>query len=117
MTVNEYIERLSVATDAAMNCCVMSSNSSCKCCPLQKAEGKSCPMAQLIDVKKSLQYAVKHNVHGITGETPVEDPMVTLFIKRAVVLGYSVYTLRSCDDNYIKTRNLLKVTLDNECDL
>ena len=118
MTVSEYIDKLSSAINRTMDCCILDGDdtSNCKHCPLQKAEGKSCPMSQLIDVSMSLKYAVKHNVHGITGETPVDDPMVTLFIKRAVVLGYSVYTLRRCDEDYIKQRNLLTVSLTSEND-
>ena len=116
MTVSEYIDKLSAAINQTMDCCILGGDdtSSCKHCPLQKAEGKSCPMSQLIDVSMSLKYAVKHNVHGITGETESSDPMVILFIKRAVILGYSVYTLRACDDEYIKLRNLLPVPLTDD---
>ena len=117
MTVNEYIYKLNDTLTLASKLCILGEQESkgvvgnCNCCPMRKAEGKSCPVCQMIDIKRALKYAVENNVHGITGETESSDPMVILFIKRAVILGYSVYTLRACDDEYIKLRNLLPVPL------
>ena len=117
MTVNEYIYKLNDTLTIASKLCALGEHkpdgttSDCNCCPMRKAEGKSCPVCQMIDIKRALQYAVDNNVHGITGETESSDPMVILFIKRAVILGYSVYTLRACDDEYIKLRNLLPVPI------
>lgn len=115
MTVKEYIELLHETTKVATDLCVMGlkvgydKKLSCEHCPMHKAEGKSCIVSQLIDVKRTLLYAVDNGVHGITGDTPIHDPLVVILIKRAVVLGYSVYTLRACDDRYIEYKNLLKI--------
>ena len=117
MTVNDYICKLNDTLTLASKLCTLGeqkpdgTNGDCISCPMRKAEGKSCPVCQMIDIKRALRYAVENNVHGITGETESSDPMVILFIKRAVILGYSVYTLRACDEEYIKLRNLLPVPL------
>lgn len=115
MTVKEYIDELSATTKVATNLCVMGAKTedgkrlNCAHCPMQKAEGKSCTVTQLIDIKRTLQYAVDNSIHGITEETAIHDPMVVILIKRAVILGYSVYTLRECDDSYVQYKNLLKI--------
>lgn len=115
MTVNDYICKLNdTLTFASKLCTLGETNGGCLSCPMRKAEGKSCPVCQMIDIKRALRYAVDNNVHGITGETESSDPMVILFIKRAVILGYSVYTLRACDEEYIKLRNLLPVPLTDD---
>ena len=117
MTVNKYICNLNETLTFASKLCTLGETKfdgtigDCISCPMRKAEGKSCPVCQMIDIKRALKYAVENNVHGITGETESSDPMVILFIKRAVILGYSVYTLRACDDEYIKLRNLLPVPI------
>ena len=49
-----------------------------------------------------------------TLNTPIDDPMVILLMKRAVILNYSVFTLRYCDDEYIKLRNLLPIELTTD---
>ena len=113
MTVGNYIAELNTAIGNLYHACPSSSELvSCSKCPMQKAEGKACPVMQIMDVQKSLKYAVEKGIHGITEDTMLDDAMVVLFIKRAVVRDYSVYTLRSCDSNYVKYRNLL--TIPNE---
>lgn len=115
MNVGKYIEHLETASNILMGGCLLNTTTSdgkafsCARCPMQKAEGKACPVQQVNDIKRTLTYAVSHGVHGITSETRIDDPMVVLLIKRAVILGYSVYTLRYCDDGYIKLRNLLPI--------
>ena len=115
MNVGKYIEHLETASNILMEGCLLNTTTSdgrafsCARCPMQKAEGKACPVQQVSDIKRTLMHAVSHGVHGITSTTPIDDPMVVLLIKRAVVLGYSVYTLRYCDDGYIKLRNLLPI--------
>lgn len=114
MTVGEYIEQLNSTTKHVTDLCIAGrvvegKTLSCAHCPMQKAEGKSCVVTQLLDIKRTLRYAVDNSVHGITGDTPVHDPLVVILIKRAVIMGYSVYTLRACDADYIKLRNLLPI--------
>ena len=115
MTVKEYIDELTSATKVATNLCVMGDKTddgkrlTCAHCPMHKSEGKSCTVTQLIDIKRALQYAVDNGTHGITEDTAIHDHMVVILIKRAVILGYSVYTLRACDDEYVKYKNLLKI--------
>ena len=114
-TVEEYIEKLDEVTNKALELCPLAEIDSdgmrfnCNHCPMHKAEGKVCPIYQITDIQKALQYAVAHNIQGITGDMYIDDPMVILFIKRAVILGNSVYTLRPCDDEYIRLRNLLPI--------
>ena len=108
-TVGEYIQLLEHSLDTMIDLCLPHVN--CGKCPMQKAEGKCCTVNQLRDIKRTLVYAVEHNVHGVTSCTDVEDAMVVLLIKRAVILGYSVYTLRPCDDDYVRMRNLLAIPL------
>ena len=87
MTVNDYICKLNDTLTLASKLCALGEHKpdgttgNCINCPMRKAEGKSCPVCQMID------------------------------IKRAVILGYSVYTLRACDEEYIKLRNLLPVPI------
>ena len=120
MTVSNYIDKLSNASSMLLDLCplaTLDSNGdkfSCSRCPMQKAEGKCCPVNQVSDIKRALTYAVENEVHGITADTPIDDPLVILLIKRAVILGYSVYTLRPCDEDYIKMRNLLPVPLAHD---
>lgn len=115
MTVKAYIDSLGEITSNLIDLCPLSTIDSngnefnCSRCPLHKAEGKCCPMNQIIDVRRALKYAVDNGVHNITEDTQIDDPMVILLIKRAVILNYSVYTLRFCDDDYIKLRNLLPI--------
>ena len=110
MTVSNYLKELDIVVSTLYHACpCTSSYISCNKCPMQKAEGKACPVLQVMDVQKCLKYAVENGVHGITEDTPLDDAMVVLFIKRAVVRDYSVYTLRSCDSKYIKFRNLLSI--------
>lgn len=110
-TVGEYIKLLEHSIDTLCDLCLPDVN--CAKCPLQKAEGKCCPVNQLRDIKRTLVYAIDHGVHGITTVTDVQDALVVLLIKRAVILGYSVYTLRPCDTEYIKLRNLLPVPMSD----
>lgn len=115
MNVGEYIQSLSHASSKLIELCPLATltsdgeSFSCTRCPMQKAEGKACPVNQVSDIRRVLKYAVENGVHGITAETPIDDSMVILLIRRAVVLGYSVYTLRYCEDDYIKSRNLLPI--------
>jgi hypothetical protein len=117
MNVGEYINRLSVASSKLIDLCPLATVTSdgkeftCNRCPMHKAEGKCCPVNQVTDIKRTLVYAVENVVHGITADTPIDDPMVVLLMKRAVILNYSVFTLRYCDDEYIKLRNLLPIEL------
>ena len=120
MTVNDYICKLNDTLTLASKLCTLGeqkpdgTTGDCISCPMRKAEGKSCPVCQMVDIKRALKYAVENNVHGITGETASSDPMVLLFIIREVTVGYAVYTLRACDDEYIKLRNLLPVPLTDD---
>lgn len=115
MTVEEYINTLDQSLLIASQLCNATNpkkydkKSLCHSCVMEKHEGKPCPVAQLTDVKRALQYAVKHKVNGITEETPVDDSSVVLFMRRVVILGYSVRTLRYCSDEYIKERNLIEI--------
>lgn len=117
MNVGEYINRLSDASSKLMELCPLATFTSdgkeynCNRCPMHKAEGKCCPVNQVTDIKRTLTYAVAHKTHSITSETPIDDPMVILLMKRAVILNYSVFTLRYCDEEYIKLRNLLPIEL------
>ena len=117
MNVGEYINRLSDASSKLMELCPLATFTSdgkeynCNRCPMHKAEGKCCPVNQVTDIKRTLTYAVAHKTHNITSETPIDDPMVILLMKRAVILNYSVFTLRYCDEEYIKLRNLLPIDL------
>lgn len=119
MNVNEYIAQLSNAIDATMNLCnactpiEYNGKNMCRSCVLEKHESKPCPMAQLHDVKRALNYAIKHSVNGITGDTSIEDPSVIMFMRRAVSFGYSIRTLRYCSDDYMKERNLIEVADDD----
>ena len=123
MTVSSYIEKLNDASSALTAICPLATIGSdgeaftCNRCPMQKAEGKGCPVNQVIDIKRTLKYAVEHGVHGITEDTDIDDPLVVLLIKRAVILGYSVYTLRPCADDYIKLRNLMVIPLTSELEV
>ena len=120
MNVGEYINRLSDASSKLMELCPLATLTSdgkeynCNRCPMHKAEGKCCPVNQVTDIKRALTYAVENEVHGITADTEIDNPLVILLIKRAVILGYSVYTLRPCDEDYIKMRNLLPVPLAHD---
>lgn len=111
MNVGEYISSLSDAFEALLPVC--DTNKGCGKCPLHKAEGKSCPVLQLLEVRNTLRYAVDNGVHGITESMDISDPMVILLMKRAVLNGYSLYTLRSCNADYIKMRNLLEIGVSN----
>lgn len=120
MNVGEYINRLSYASSKLMELCPLATLTSdgaeftCTRCPMHKAEGKCCPVNQVIDIKRTLKYAVENSIHNITENTPIDDPMVILLMKRAVILNYSVFTLRYCDDEYIKLRNLLPIELTTD---
>lgn len=119
MTVREYLDLLEGPIDAVYQLCnasnlALNRKNMCKSCPMYKSGGKPCVLAQLTDVKRSLMYAVKHHVNCIDEDTDVQDPHVVMFLRRAVVLGCSVYTLRMCDDDYIKERNLIEVTLTED---
>lgn len=110
MTVSQYLTELNKTVSTLYHACPCSKEYlSCSKCPMQKAEGKACPVLQVMDVQRCLKYAIERGIHGITEDTPLDDAMVVLFIKRAVVRDYSVYTLRSCDESYIKFRNLLPI--------
>ena len=115
MTVKEYLDKLLVASKSMTELCVLgqqtdsSKHLTCAHCPMHKAEGKSCVVTQLIDIRRTLEYAVNKGIHNITEDTPVYDPLVIILIKRAVILGYSVYTLRACDSAYIEYKNLLDI--------
>ena len=117
MNVGEYINRLSDASSKLMELCPLATLTSdgkeynCNRCPMHKAEGKCCPVNQVVDIKRTLKYAVEKGIHNITEDTPIDDPMVILLMKRAVILNYSVFTLRYCDEDYIKLRNLLPIEL------
>lgn len=119
MNVGEYINRLSDASSKLIELCPLATITSdgaeftCTRCPMHKAEGKCCPVNQVSDIKRTLKYAVENGIHNITADTPIDDPMVILLMKRAVILNYSVFTLRFCDDDYIKLRNLLPVPVTN----
>lgn len=115
MTVKEYLAKLEVASAKMTDLCILGQTTegatslTCAHCPMHKAEGKSCVVTQLIDIKRTLAYAVEKGVHSITEDTPIHDPLVIILIKRAVIMGYSVYTLRACDDAYIEYKNLLDI--------
>lgn len=117
MTVSEYIKTLDESLTVAGKLCNAMSpkrfngKNLCKSCVMEKHEGKPCPVSQLTDIKRALQYAVNKGINGITGETDVEDATVVLYMHRVVILGYSVRTLRYCNDDYIKERNLIEVPM------
>lgn len=120
MTVGEYINRLSDASGKMLDLCLLGTMGSdgaelsCAHCPMHKAEGKACPVNQVTDIKRTLSYAVANGVHGITNDTAIDDPLVVILMKRAVILSYSVYTLRYCAEDYIKLRNLLTIPVGDE---
>lgn len=111
MTVKEYCSNLDEALGAVADVCSvgMTGERGCKSCPLFKYDGKPCPYLQLMDVKRVLTYAAEHNIMSITWDSLTESTEVAVFIRRAVVLGYSVVTLRSCNSEYIKERNLIEI--------
>lgn len=111
MKISEYIAQLDATVDSAFSLCNMNKGSSpCKGCPIGKNDGKPCPIAQLQDVRLSLAWAVEHNFNGITMDSEVYSASVIAFLRRAVVMGYSVRTLRFCSEDYIKERNLVEIT-------
>lgn len=81
----------------------------CEGCPLAKSDGKPCPLVQLIDTRTALEWAVKTGMNNITETTDINSASVILFLRRVVLDGYSLRTLRPCSAEFIKERALIEI--------
>ena len=119
MTVKEYKEKLLDITDGMLDICYRMDikklnkyKNPCIGCALHKGDSKPCPLGQLADINDALSYAVDNNFDGITADTSMDTPQVISFLRRAVVNGYSIKTLRYCDAEYQKKFNLIPIEFD-----